>query len=148
MSDEFTLTFVCVSCGLEVTRSYASARSRQSAKSKAKYCPSCAHKRRLQHQKEVDKKAREYMQAYRESMKSLQKPKPKYAPELDEQKDLKEINQKCNAYLAKHSDLQKPGAFYIPKADRAPEEVMQYGDAAADRYKRLMEKKTKKGEMT
>lgn len=139
MSEEFTWTFVCVSCGQDFTKTYPSERSMQCAKSKKKYCPACARERKLEMQRSI-------MREHNAAKKAARSPQPSYAPALDDQKDLKEINQKCNAFLAKHGDLQKPGAFYIPKEDRAPAEVMQYGDAAADRYKRLMEKKTKKGE--
>ena len=135
MSEEFTLTFVCVECGCEFTKSYASKSSMTRAKSKAKYCTACAYQRKLERQRSAMRAAY-----------PARKPKPKYAAELDDQKALKEINQKCSAYLAAHGDLQKPGGIFIPKADRAPEDVLQYGDAAAERYKKLTAAKTKKEE--
>lgn len=136
MSEEFTLTFVCLDCGQSFTKSYASKSSMTRAKSKAKYCTACAYQRKLEQQRS----------AMRAAYDARSKPKHSYAPELDDQKSLQEINQKCSNYLKAHGDIQKPSAIYIPKEDRAPAEVMQYGDAAADRYKRLTAKKTKKEE--
>lgn len=141
MSEVFTLTFVCVECGCEFTKSYASARSRQSAKSKAKYCSACARERKLEMQRSI-------MREHNAAKKAAALPKHSYAPELDDQKSLQEINQKRSKFLAAHGDLQKPGGIYIPKEDRAPAEVMQYGDAAADRYRRITAAKTKKEETT